>query len=165
MTDDDLSSGQSQVLLHWSDEAGERWLLTEPTMDAVIVYEPGGFTGEWWPVWGVWARLPCDPESSVFVWFALEDGTYDPLSPGDYPLSRVSFDVREREQGDGTATDPEGFVTITEADDGRASGYLAGRGGGSLISYFTQEEIGVAYVVHGLAFQDIPAEWVLGDER
>ena len=99
------------------------------------------------------------------MWFALEDGTYDPLSPGDYPLSVISFDVPEREQGDGTHTDLEGLVTITEAGDGQASGYLAGRGGGSLISYFTHEDIGVEYEVRGLAFQDIPAQWVLGDEQ
>ncbi|MBN1335443.1 MAG: hypothetical protein JXB39_05735 [Deltaproteobacteria bacterium] len=131
MTDDNLSSGQSQILLYWSDEAGERWLLSEPAMDADIGYVPEGFTGEWWPVWGVRVRLPCDPESFVMAWFALEDGTYDPLSPGDYPLFVISFDVPEREQGDGTQTDPEGSVTITEAGDGQASGYLAGRGGGA----------------------------------
>jgi hypothetical protein len=165
MTDNDLSSGQSQVLLHWSDEAGERWLLTEPIADADIAYLPEGREGEWWPVWGVGAHLPCDPESGVMMWFALEDGTYDPLSPGDYPLSVISFDVPEREQGDGTTSYGEGFVTITEAGDGQASGYLAGRGGGSLISYFTQEDIGVEYEVYGLGFQDIPAEWVLGDEQ
>jgi hypothetical protein len=98
------------------------------------------------------------------LWFERRDGTFDALTVGTYPVGAVGFDVPEREQGVGGEAPPVGEVTITAAGDGRASGFLTGRGGGFVKSYLTQEDLGVSFELRGLAFRDVPAAWVFGDE-
>jgi hypothetical protein len=110
--------------------------------------------------------LPCSPSAAVFIHFGPEDGLGDSLTPGDYPIVAFGFDVSAREQGgDNEAMEFDGVVTITAAGNGRASGFMLGWARTELKSHLTQERLGATIEVGALAFHDIRAEWVSGDEE
>lgn len=113
------------------------------------------------PFLGSRLPLPCMPEAAVTPQFTtslrppIGGGPVDVVvEPGTYPIRHVGFDVPEREQG---APDTwfEGDITVTDVTDCHISGYLTGRGGGTLMSYLTQESYDFDYVVEGASFRDL----------
>jgi hypothetical protein len=151
----DLPVGTAQVLLGWSDGHGERWFFPPPTNDASI-----HFGGDELPVWDIRIEIPCLPESTVSVQ-VTRDAEPEPLTPGTYPIVAVGFEAPLAEQGvDLASMGLSGDVVITRIEDGVVSGYMQGRGGGTLQSYVTQEDLGLRYEVAALRFEQIAGEFV-----
>ena len=154
----DQPVGAAQVLLGWDDGSGaERWLLPAPTKETSMIFGEGI---DELPVWNIRIEIPCLPKSAVNVQWT-RDGEKAPLTPGTYPLVSVGFDVPDREQG--VAEDSmksSGDVVITSTEDGLVSGYLQGRGGGTIEAYSTEEDLGVRYEVAAMRFEQIEGDFV-----
>ena len=150
--DDELvPPGTAKVVLTLTDGDGQAWYAPPAREDSDIA-----FAAVSEPYWVTRVKLACAPEAAAFVNFWREDRG-GVLEPGDHPVKAVSFDVPDREQsGEEDSFSFEGVVTITAVEDGRASGYLQGRGGGILGSNFTDEPLGLEYTVEALAFNQIP---------
>lgn len=156
----DQPVGTGQVLLGWEDGSGtERWLLPAPTTDASVLF---GHGVDDLLVWNIRIEIPCLPEAAANVQLTRE-GEKSPLTPGTYPMVSIAFDVPEREQSvDLDSMEVAGDIVITSAEGDLVSGYMQGRGGGSLESHVTQEDLGVRYEIAAMQFEQISGDFVTG---
>jgi hypothetical protein len=154
LTDEHVVPGTAQVVFTINGADGLHWYAPPARSDTKITLRTA--LGEPEPFWSTWVKLDCTPEAALFVNFWREDRSAL-LEPGDFPIKAVSFDVPDREQsGDSETFYFDGVVTITAVGDGTMSGYLQGRGGGTLRSNFTAERLELDYSVEALAFRDLP---------
>lgn len=152
--DESLVQGTAQIVITVNNADGLQWYAPPGRSEPGIRLRTA--TGGTEHFWSVWVNLDCGPPAAVFINFWREDRSAF-LEPGDYPLKAVSFDVPDKEQtGDQGAFFVDGFVTITAVGEGSASGYMQGRGGGTLKSNYTQEPLALDYSVEALAFRDFP---------
>ncbi|RME26946.1 MAG: hypothetical protein D6798_05640 [Deltaproteobacteria bacterium] len=158
LTDAALQSGQSQVAITIHDAHGEHTFLTEAMDGGWSSLHPPDDDG---PFWSSRLPLPCSPEAAVQPQFTtslrvpLGGGAAEVVfEPGVYPIRNIGIDVPAREQG---ATDTwfDGDITVTDETDCHISGYLTGRGGGTLMSYLTQESYDFEFIVEGASFRDL----------
>lgn len=148
----DLANGTARVGLRWDDGSGDQLFLTTETT-AFIVREEQPAT------WSIGVDLACSPDSRTQIHFASSDPTVDSLAAGDFTISAFGFDVPELEQGDDPEDkDFEGTITVTAFAGGQASGFMTGRGRAGLISFVTQESLGIEVEILALAFSDITLE-------
>ena len=146
----ELAPGTARVSLSWDDENGNSALLTRETTAEVLL----GIDGD---AWSVQADLACDPAAATALHF---ERTADAVVPGEFPLTNFGFDVPSLEQGESgsVVNEVDGTMTVTEASERTASGFLTGSARTTLRSYITEKYLDIEVVVTGLAFRELNIE-------
>lgn len=149
---EDMGGGTARLVLRWEDTDSEDWFLTAETTGFVT----------WWETeqrWAVQVDLPCIPDAATAVHFASGDVTGDALEAGDYKITAFGFDVPWLEQGDDFVNNEvDGTLTVTGSSSGSASGFMSGRGQADLMSFVTQQSLGIQVEVTALAFRELSLE-------
>ena len=157
LTDQDARPGTARIILTVDTGDGPVWYShlddVEPWIISYYQYV-GGYS------YSTRVVLPCLPEAATFV--AFRRSMFErpgPLDEGVYPVHHFGFDVSEREQGSEGRTWADAEMELTDVRPNssgyKVSGFLRGRGGGSLKSFVSQEPVGFVYTVEALGFRDI----------
>ena len=157
LTDQDAQPGTAQIILTVDTGDGPVWYSHLDDVEPWIMSFTENVGGT---IYSTRIVLPCLPEAAAFVTFRRSMFERPgPFGKGVYPVFDVGFDVAEREQGTDLPSWADAEVELTDVRPNssgyKVSGYMRGHGGGSLISFYTQEPIGFVYTVEALGFRDI----------
>jgi hypothetical protein len=146
---DDLGVGTARVGLQWKDGDGNGAFLTKETTAVVV-------RGRDDASWAIGVDLSCTPDARTTVHFPASGSE---VVPGEFAITAFGFDVPRLEQGEDDAdNEVEGTVTVTSSSGGRVSGLMSGYARTPLVSFITQEYLGIEVEVMALAFHELPVE-------
>ena len=161
VTELDLVPGESAVQFRWLEPERSSPVVVSRRLDSILQVNPFlGPSGELrqpgdGPVWGIWHRIACEQEASLFLWFP------GVAVPAQIPVTSVRLDIPSLEQGgpggpnDDIELPTDLRVLLTETTSAHLSGHLVGTVDITVHSNITGESMGQVIRVEGYAFNQV----------
>lgn len=157
ITEADLAPGESAVQFRWIQPEQPVPLVISRRTDSILQINPNlGPSGDIRqpnddPVWGIWHRVACDQDASLFLWFR------GVAEPAELPLTSVALDIPALEQGGprNLVIPANTSVRITETTLTHLSGHMTGTVDIPVHSRLTDEFMDQVIRVEGFAFNRV----------